>query len=387
VPEACGIEIVGDGETVRVFAIGPVIRYAEMLDYAAFCKAWDDVVRTEVLPCLADDKPNLLVFPENATLAGAFIGSRGAVGRAETESLAAFLSLFNSYADPVRYYAERFPEASPNQRLVIGVTDTLHRAFETFPTMAERYGVYVAVSSDFAPAELSDLPADVDALKDPDLASVASVYVATDGGGYNWGLYFGPDGEEIGRVAKSYLVPAEEELLELIHGPLTQMRPVELPFARSGMVISKDAWMPGLLQRLDALGASLMLQPEAFSGWGVEEYEGDWLPDIVGQSAWAHTQRHGSIRHTVTSCIKGNFLDLAFDCQSHVTSSSAPDDTPRAFIGQDRYHGLLVVEPWVVEGPRPAMSLDERLVLRSNDLDARWGAYDRTQRLVRELES
>ena len=55
---------------MRVFAIGPVIRHAEMEDYASFCKAWDVVVRTEVLPCLADDKPNLLVFPENATLAG-----------------------------------------------------------------------------------------------------------------------------------------------------------------------------------------------------------------------------------------------------------------------------------------------------------------------------
>jgi predicted amidohydrolase len=365
VPEHCGIDIAGDGQSVRVFAIGPVIRYAELEDYATFCKAWDDVVRTEVLPCLADDKPNLLVFPENASLAGAFIGSRGAIGRSETETLPAFLSLFNSYAGPIRYYAEQFPEASPNQRLVLGVTDTLHRAFETFPAIAERYGVYVAVSSDFAPAERSDDPSDIEKLADPDLESVSSVYVATEGTGYNWGLYFGPDGQEIDRVAKSYLVPAEEELLDLSHGPLRQMRPVKLPFARSGMVISKDAWMPGLLHRLDALGANLMLQPEAFSGWGVEEYEGDWLPDIVRQSAWAHTQRHGSFRHTVTPCIKGNLLDLVFDCQSHVTSSSAPDDTQSAFIGQDLYRGLLAVEPWVIDDPGPPMSLeDRRAVLR-----------------------
>ena len=360
VPESCGIDIADDGETVRVFAIGPVIRYGEMEDYASFCKAWDDVVRTEVLPCLADDKPNLLVFPENATLAGSFIGSRGAEGRAEVETLPAFLSLFNSYAGPVRYYAERFPEASANERLVLGLTDTTHRAFQTFPAMAELYGVYVAVSSDFAPAELSDDPDDIEALADPDLESVSSVYVATEGTGYNWGLYFGPDGQEIARVAKSYLVPAEEDLLDLSYGPLNQMRPVELPFARSGMVISKDAWMPGLLHRLDALGANLMLQPEAFSGWGVEEYEGDWLPDIVRQSAWAHTQRHASFRHTVTPCIKGNLLELVFDCQSHVTSSSAPEDTPESFIGQNPYLGLLAVEPWVIEDPGAPMSLEER---------------------------
>ena len=360
VPSSCGIDIADDGESVRIFAIGPVIRYAAMEDYAAFCNAWDVIVRTEVLPCLADDKPNLLVFPENATLAGSFIGSRGAEGRAETQTLPAFLSLFTSYAEPLRYYAERFPEASTNERLVLGLTDTTHRAFQTFPTMAELYDVYVAVSSDFAPAELSDDPDDIEALADPDLESVSSVYVATEGTGYNWGLYFGPDGQEIARVAKSYLVPAEEDTLDLSHGPLPQMRPVELPFARSGMVISKDAWMPGLLHRLDALGANLMLQPEAFSGWGVEEYEGDWLPDIMRQPAWAHTQRHGSFRHTVTPCIKGNLLDLVFDGQSHVTNSSTPNDVAASFIGQDPYLGLLTVEPWVIEDPGPPMSLEER---------------------------
>jgi len=360
VPKSCPLEIEGDGETARLFAIGAVIRYEEMESYAAFCKAWDDVVRTEVLPCLSDDKPNLLVFPENATLAGAFIGSRGTAGRAETASIPAFFSLFNNYADPIRYYAQQFPEASANERLVLGITDTLHRAFQTFPAMAKQYGVYVAVSSDFAPAELSEDPALLEILGDPDLDSVSSVYVATEGTGYNWGLYFGPDGEEIGRVAKSYLVPAEEDVLDLSHGPLIQMRPIDLSFARSGMVISKDAWMPGVLHRLDALGANLMLQPEAFSGWGVEEYEGDWLPDIVRQSAWAHTQRHGAFRHTVTPCIKGNLFELPFDCQSHVTSASSPSDTARSFIGQDPYLGLLAVEPWVIEDPGPPASLEER---------------------------
>ena len=360
VPASCALDIAAEGQSVRVFAIGPVIRYAQMEDYAAFCKAWDDVVRTEVLPCLANDKPNLLVFPENASLAGAFVGSRGAEGRAESKTLLAFLSLFNSYAGPVGYYAARFPDASLNQHLVLGLTDTLHRAFQTFPAIALRYGVYVAVSSDFAPAEPSDDPQDVEQLADPDLDSVSSVYVASEGTGYNWGLYFGPDGQEIARIAKGYLVPSEEDLLGLGHGPLTRMRPVELPFARSGMVISKDAWMPGLLHRLDALGANLLLQPEAFSGWGVEEYEGDWLPDIVRQSAWAHTQRHGSFRHTVTPCIKGNLLELVFDCQSHITQSSSLSDTASSFIGQDPYLGMLAIEPWVIEDPGPPLSIDER---------------------------
>jgi predicted amidohydrolase len=360
VPSSCGIDIAGEGGTVRVFAVGAVIRYAEMEDYASFCTAWDEVVRTEVLPCLATDKPNLLVFPENATLAGAFIGSRGAIGRTETETLPAFASLFETYAEPLAYYRELYPDAAPIAQLVISLSDTLHRAFQTFPEMARQYGLYVAVSSDFAPARLSDDPADIVALADPDLEDVQSVYVATEGAAYNWGLYYGPDGEEIGRVAKSYLVPAEEELLSLTHGNLEQARPVAFPFARTGMVISKDAWMPGLLERLDALGANLMLQPEAFSGWAVEEFEGDWLPDIVRQSGWAHTQRHAGFRHTVTPCIKGNLVDLVFDCQSHVTNVTGLADVPEAFIGHDPYLGLSTVEPWAIEDPGPPASLEER---------------------------
>lgn len=360
VPDSCETVVAGDGDTARIFAVGAVIRYAEMTDYASFCTAWDDVVRTEVLPCLAKDKPNLLVFPENATLAAAFVGSRGAAAREATRSLDAFLGLIGPYEEPFRYYGRVYPEASPNARLVISLTDTLHRAFQTFSEIAKQYEVYVAVSSDFAPAELSTDPEDIAVFADPDLADVQSVFVASEGAAYNWGIYFDPSGEEIGRVAKSYLVPAEEDLLSLTHGPLEQALPVVLPFARTGMVISKDAWMPGLLHRLDALGAQIMLQPEAFSGWGVEEFEGDWLPNIVRQSGWGHTQRQSGFRHNVTPCIKGNLFELVFDCQSHVTSDAAPDDVLSAFIGQDPYRGLAVVEPWVIEDPGPPATLEER---------------------------
>ena len=360
VPDRCETVVAGDGDSARVFAVGAVIRYAEMTDYASFCTAWDDVVRTEVLPCLATDKPNLLVFPENATLAAAFVGSRGAASREATRSLDAFLALIGPYETPFKYYGRAYPEASLNARLVISLTDTLHRAFQTFAEIAKQYEVYVAVSSDFAPAERSDDPEHIAALADPDLEDPQSVFVASEGAAYNWGIYFDPKGEEIGRVAKSYLVPDEEDLLSLTHGPLEQARPVVLPFARTGMVISKDAWMPGLLERLDALGAQIMLQPEAFSGWGVEELEGDWLPDIVRQSGWGHTQRHAGFRHNVTPCIKGNLFELVFDCQSHVTKDAAPDDALAAFIGQDPYLGLTAVEPWVIEDPGPPATLEER---------------------------
>jgi predicted amidohydrolase len=351
VPETCPLVIADDGEDVRVFAVGQVLRYREMVDYAAFCEAWDEVVRREVVPCLADDRPNLLVFPENAALAAAFIGSRGADARAADDTLAGFLRFFEPYQAAMAFYEARWPELSPNQLLLLALSDTLARAFETFSEIARRYGVYVVVSTDLAPTEPSADPDALAALADPDLEPVAAVHVATEPRTYNWGVYYGPDGEEIDRVAKVYLVPDEEALLELTHGDITKMRPVALPFARTGMVISKDAWMPDVVARLDALGADLMLQPEAFSEWATPQYEGDWLPDVFTQSSWAHTQRHGAFRYNVTPCIKGNLLSLAYDCQSHIVKAGSPEDPPAALIGQTPRHGWLAIEPWAIDEP------------------------------------
>lgn len=360
IPDTCPLEIAGDGDGVRVFAVGPVVRYQEMTDYAAFCTTWDTMVRTQVLPCLAEDRPNLLVFPENAALAAAFIGSRGEASRAADTTLGGFLPFFDSYSKPYAFYLERYPQVDANARLLLSLTDTLNRAFQTFPSVARTYGVWVAVSADLAPAEETTDPGAVAALADPDLSGVDSVWVATEPATYNFGTVFDPEGTRVARVAKAYLVPAEEDLLTIAHGPLTQMRPVDLPFARAGMVISKDAWMPDVLARLDALGADLMLQPEAFSGWAVEEYEGDWLPDIVKQAGWAHTQRSAVFRNNVTPCIKGNLLDMVYDGQSHVTRDARTGQPELAFVGQPPSLGFLAVEPWVVPDPGAPLTLAER---------------------------
>jgi predicted amidohydrolase len=358
VPDECPIEIADDGESVRVFSVGAVVRYAQMTDYAAFCRTWDDVVRAQVVPCLATDRPNLVVFPENATLAAAFIGSRGASSREADETLAGFFPFFETYAQPFSFYERRHPELALNEILFLALSDTFHRAYQTFPAIARTYGVHVVLSTDLAPAASIDDPEIIEALADPDLEDVASVWVATEPATYNFGIWINPDGEEIARVPKTYLTPDEEGLLGLTHGPLREVRPVDLGFARTGMVISKDAWMPDVLARLDAWGVDVMLQPEAFSGWGVEQYEDDWLPDVFKQSSWAHVQRHAAFRYNITPCIKGNLLSLPFDCQSHIVKDAQSSDALMGFIGQVPVQGWLAVEPWVM--PEPEGSLETR---------------------------
>ncbi len=370
-PQVCQTEIAVDpaGQpTVQVFAVGVVQDPTAMHTYADFTEVFMAAVRREAA-CFRKDIPNLIVFPENSALMAAFIGSRGEGARARQESVGAFADFFQTYQEPVAHYKDRFPGTPGIRALLIGMTDTLARAIElTFPVIAQTYGVYVAVSADVAPYESSTDPDLIAKLADPDLRGVTEAYVATAAEVYNYSIVYAPDGKEIGRVAKAYLVPDEESLLQLNYGSLDQMRPIETPFGKLAPVISKDGWMPDVLERFNELGATITLQHEAFSGWGVEQYEGDWLPDVVKQSLWNHVNAYDSFRYGVMPCITGNFLDLVFDCQSAIVKEVSSDDNPMRFIGQPAEKGFLDVGPWVLPDPiekDPALSVEERrLVLR-----------------------
>jgi predicted amidohydrolase len=246
---------------------------------------------------------------------------------------------------------------------------------QTFGEIARTYDVYVVLSTDLARAQRSREPEAVAALADPDLDDVMEVWVATEAETYNFGIWIDPDGNEIARVPKTYLTRDEEGLLGITHGALRGIRPVDLGFARTGMVISKDAWMPDVLARLDAQGVDLMLQPEAFGGWAVEQYAGDWLPDVFKQSSWAHVQRYASPRYNVTPCIKGNLLSLPFDCQSHIVGDARATAPHDGLIGQVSAPGWLAIEPWVMT--EPAGDLDERrAALRARGLRMLPGSGD-----------
>ncbi len=105
------------------------------------------------------------------------------------------------------------------------------------------------------------------------------------------------------------------------------------------------------MQRLSDLGANLIVQPEAFSGWAVEELPGDWLPDVFLASGWLHQQKYGGFRHSLAPQYTGNFLDLVFDGQVHITERARPDHVSPSYVGQEPMPGWLAVGPWVVEDP------------------------------------
>lgn len=349
VSTTCKLPVSGSGN-VRVFAAGNRQDIAKNNTYEAFCESIDRVMREQIAPCLAKDKPNLVVWPEDAILAAAFIGARGDKARKKTIADAAFLDLAGAYSKQIVHYQQQFEALPAGRNLTLALTDVSYRVlYGVFAEQAKYYGVHVAVGANVAEArEVTDAALRAK-LGDPEVTE-GPVYEAASSDVFNVGMVFDDKGKIAGVDRKAYLTPPEEDVLNLSYGALPQLDPLDLPFARISAAISKDAWMPPVRDRFDAWGTDVVLQYEAFSGWAVEERPGDWNPDVFMESGYFMTARAGSVRYVATPCLTGNILDLVFDCQSHITKQPAPGDAPLAFIGNPALPGFSSMGPWAAAG-------------------------------------
>ncbi len=301
------------GGPVRVFAVGwkPLLSEAATLE--TFDRAISDLVAGEVAPHLSAERPNLLVFPENTGLVAAFVGERNAAARAQPSAVQALLQANESWAGAVERYGDRSADDLSNFRLItLTWTDIQWRTLEgTFARIARELGVWVAVTYDTALAMRSTDTDDIAALVDPALADRSHAWVASTDDVHNQTLLFDPDGELVARWAKEYLVPLEESVLDLSYGHFGGVRAAMLPFGPTASVISKDAWMPDVLDRLALDGTRLMLQPEAFTGWITPTLpDGEWGPDVVKEGGWGHVMRYPEFRANVLPCMSANLIDL-----------------------------------------------------------------------------
>lgn len=402
-----------DAGEVRTFAVANRILISDFTSYqtfrdkmfamvdaaypgrAALVQAGVDDVASHIQPADPFAPSDVLVnFPESVALPTAFIGSRGAVARSVTSSSQAFLSLNNTYATQISYYRTKFQlfeSADLLRRIVIGVTDTVYRAFfETFRDIAVTYGVYVSAGADVPPATLVyqvDDPATYNATIDPAEAGIRPyAYVATSPHPVNATFIFQPDGEVfvqyadgtpasspsgtggeiLGSTTKVYLTPIELTLLKLSDGPIDQMNVLDTPIGRMGIVISKDAWMTDVNDRLAARHAHLMIQSEAFSSWAFADVP--WDPDIFKQGGFNNLQKHRSMLANVAPSMVGNLFEITFDGQSAVVGRHSKTDPgaldgSNAWLGQNPDTGFLAVAPWIVADPgiaNPTMSLVDR---------------------------
>jgi hypothetical protein len=405
-----------DAAPVRFFAVGHKQQIADVVTYQAFhdkmaalmditfpgrsslVEAGVDDVASHLAPVDPSAPPNALVlFPEDTGLLAAFIGTRGAVARAQSSAAGGIVSLLGPYGSQIGHYQAKFPgQPSLIRYLVLALTDTFYRAvYESFRGLAMSHGVYIAVGTNMAPArrvEEADEPGLVATLRDPDEPGRTYAYEATTAFAPNTTLVFAPDGEILvadgsggtlrspsqtngtirGSTQKAYLTPIEQPPpgnaagLALSTTPVRDMEVIDTPVGRLAIVISKDAWMVDVNDRFVAKGANVVLQPEAFDSWAFTTTE--WSPDVFREGGFANLQKNPEWVTNLDASMTGNLFEITFDGQTSIIGRKqkvlpGPLDGRNAWIGQNADTALRAVVPWVVPDPgiaNPTATLAER---------------------------
>jgi hypothetical protein len=409
----------------RVFAMQFKQDLANVVTYDAFRVKIECLIREDVVPYRARKRPNVVSFNEDTGLATIATGTRGASARkafgeptspgCESQgvpcaALAGLSAISAAYSPQLAAYRSRFKNTPSVADAFLAATDTLVRGFMgTFSLMAKRYGIYILGSTDVPPFTQSGDPTDVATFRDPDLAQVSSVYVATSASVYNEVFMWGPHdvrsgGPDVLRnlVAsnkKVPLVPLEQQI-GFTPGPasgpeaIANLEPYSLPGtnAKIGFATSLPAFTYGnppagsdpcsdvsqyYMRCLDELGANLVMQDEANIGGRWTGPDGDGIEQWQPLSWMASTDRAVSdpsvhFAYNVDAMMVGNLADLDSDGQSAITQRGGLRKARchyignRAFIpGEDEskfqpYGGdrntFLALAPWVVpDGERSSL--------------------------------
>lgn len=408
---------------LRVVAIQYKQELRHVVDYASFRTKMRCLMEDHVVPVMKPGLPTLVVFNEDAGLMTIASGSRGALVRAQAQSplaaplgdavplgIVGALGLLNvAYLPQVLAYQLRFPLVDARKQVLLAATDTFARAFsQTFSDIARDYGVYVVASNNQARYAASRDPLDIAVFKDPDLAQVDEVYVATEARVTNTTFLWGPQdvdaaaprGEKnlLFRNEKVPLTDIEKQVLGLDEGPATgdaaRANAAGLPLAgfRVGFATSLPAFQWGYafgekpddlepcadvslsyMSCMDALGVDLVVQAEANPGRWATYQAGGWQPLEWMASTWRTVAEPGArFRYNVTAHLVGNLLDLPFDGQTAITARGA-SAAPRHYVGNlefepgtdvDWYQAFqgektefLGLAPWVTDdAPRAALA-------------------------------
>lgn len=376
-PATCPTEIIHNRDRpspaqARVFVPNYRIDFDVLSSQRSFREDIHDLVHRQVLPCLAADKPNVIVFPEAMGLPMLLIGQKAASARQLDQSTQALTSMITEVEPAFSYYTEKFPDASLTGQFLLAMTDTVVRAtYDTFGQIADRYDIYVSVTVDLPDFEKVTDPALVERLGDPDYATHQYAFEATSADVYNRQILFGPDGSVVDQTLKTYVTQAEIDQLDLAPADFTDIHPMQTPWGRTGVVISKPAWMPDVQDRLEDMGAQVIFQPEAYlGGWvrplppSMSAEAARWEPDVFSLGGYNLVQRSARATHSFVAQLTGNFFEMPADGQVQVVEKASRQTGRAAFVGQKGpLAGNVFVGPWVAPDPGvadPTLSLAER---------------------------
>jgi predicted amidohydrolase len=360
--ETCDVTFSDQGD-VRVFAIAHRISLDDALTYKTFAASFRRHADA-LTPCLSKSRPNLITFPEDSGLLAWFIGRQGMAGRHADKSADAFNGLYAELNLASDAYRRKFPGISAARALTLALSDRAWRAMDwAFGDIASQTKSWVVTSANLPDSDRLAAGDEVATFADPD--GDGSAYIARSAEVFNTALVYAPDGSRLVQVDKAFLTEPEESTLDLSNGSMASMNAVDLPFGTIGIATSRDAFYPPYAQRLDDLGAELVVQPEAFSGWSTEEHPNDWLPEVMLAAGWSMNQKYPRVRHTVAPMLTGNLFELSFDGQAFITEKGQGAAGP-TFVGLNPLPGFLAVTPWAFEDDTSAPLNERRSRLRED---------------------
>ncbi len=409
------------GATLRAVGIQYKQDVRHVETYASFRTKMRCLMEDQVVPLMQPGLPMLVVYNEDIGLMTLAIGSRGAAVRAHAASpargpagdgapagIATALGALNSaYAPQIAAAQALVGPMDPRKQVFVGATDTLARAYsQTFSDIARDYGVYVVASNNQPRYRASREAAEIAVFKDPDLANVDEVYIATTAIVTNQTDLWGPQdvnpqapkGERnlLFRNDKVPLTDIEKTLLALDEGPATGeaaranaaghvVEGFRLGFATSlpAFKWGSDFGQPlpanpcanvitSYMACMNELGVDVVVQAEANPGRWASVQPGGWQPLEWMLSTWRTVaDPHARFLYNICPHLVGNLLDLPFDGQS-VIARRGGRSTPKHYVGNTEFTlgsdlepyrpfvgdkpELIALAPWVSpDAPRAAL--------------------------------
>lgn len=341
----------------RAVAVQPKWAPADYLSEASF-RAWMGAQLASARPHLAPDRPNLVVLTELNGLPLVLLGARLAA-RAPTFQLAAALALIKHLPGALLILARE--GVGPVRALQLSRAEATTRIYlDVCRDLARQYGVYLVCGT----APLPHYRLDGQTLR-------------RDGPGlYNQAVVLDPNGDLIGTADKVHLTPDEEQDgVDLTPGDLDDLRVFPTEVGDLGVATSLDAFHPDVIGRLEAQGATVLLQPDANgSAWTAKEGlapDPEHLrdqPKAWLDSAWQAVQHSSTLRYAINPMCVGNLFDLSFDGQSAIVARAEEAPEPRAYALTDPRPGFLALAPWVADGPADQLrALGRALSAHSGD--------------------
>ena len=347
--------------------------------------------------------PTLVLLPEDTGLMAALIGNRGRLARMaarKKKPLALVWALLGlDSLSQALYYRSKCGRIPWSRALALALTDTTWRAFgEGLTVIAARHHVWIMASLNAPEITVTRSRDKVKRLGDSGQAGRGYAY---EGGCEVWNTTFlfdangrlDPDGAANPKKVvyatrrKVYLVKDEREqtlrALAMSSESPANARIIATPFARLGVLTSKDAWMSDVVKRLEIDGMEVFIQPEAGPWAGTTVplppcllkgsppfRQSAWQPDTMTRAIWTMVQWQAETSWGALSDLTGNLGDYYFDGTATITHHARPAETATNYLlGRLPQPGIVVRHDWVFHDPPSGISLGD-VRARRMSLDA-----------------